>query len=322
MPAPPPRPVNPTRKQRFEFLLEDCKKRMDKTGFLFHPLKIDDEKPLHMHLVFWLPILIFVSLGIGLTIPFWCFCWPSPLDYDVLLKQLGFPVFIASIALPITVAIGRFHGSKQRARANKLNEINIAFNHYFDHRQYFFDYLDKTAIPEMYRGLITVEDPDIVYSLFFPHNKINRQDFTIKKDVFENTLKKMTDKLFTHVNKWVIAVQENRESDNFSAFEDFYCTMPKMFGFRFNKTTSKAFADYADNTDITFFSFCFEGIRDTLQSIQSFNHVQRRGWSVVLAFQPFIDSLKHNRDLIKADVRATEIIMAMCVSDALESESN
>jgi hypothetical protein len=320
LPLPPPRPINPTNSERLVFLIEDFKKRLNKTGFQFHPLRIDEDKSLHMHLVFWFPILLFVSLGISLTIPFWCLCWPNPTDYDILLKQLGFPVFVASLALPITIAIGRFHGSKQRAKANKLNETNIAFNHYFDHKQYFNDYLQKTAIPELYRDLITVDNPEILYSLFFPNNQINRQDFTIDKERFDKKLNAMADKFFVHVDTWVKSVNNGTVEDDFVSFENFVSEMPKVFGLKFSKMTPKAFVDYTNKTSFTFFSFCFEGIRDTLQLIQSFNHTQRRGWSVVLTFQPFIDSLESDENLIQADTKAMEILVAKFASDFIDAD--
>ena len=92
-PAPPPTDPHQSRAARNWLMVT---KKFKAFGFNWHPFSIDDELPLHKHTVFWWPIVFFLGWALLLTKAFWCLCWPNPSDYEVLLNQLGFPVFIAS----------------------------------------------------------------------------------------------------------------------------------------------------------------------------------------------------------------------------------
>lgn len=141
-------------------------------------VSINPDKPLHSHFLFWLPILIFIPLAIVLLFPAWCLCWPSPDKYSAIVEFLRLPTFVASLAIPFTVAIGRFHGSAQRAKSNQLTEKNMTFNHYFDHRGHFYQFLEKIKLPEPYNHFVTISEPSILYELTFPLNSLEKQDMS------------------------------------------------------------------------------------------------------------------------------------------------
>lgn len=150
-------------------------------GFEWNPLSINEYLPLHKLSAFWLSIAIFVGPAIILAYPYFCLCWPEPSSYDELLKHLGFPTFIASLSLPLTVAIGRFHGSKQRASANMLTRNNNAFNHFYNHRQHFVDYLEgKEKV--LFNDIIKLDDAYLLYAFMFSENDESHVSFHLDLD--------------------------------------------------------------------------------------------------------------------------------------------
>ena len=135
---------------------------------------IEPDRALHKHWAFWLPIVLFLGLALVLSSPAWCLCWPNIENYENILKQQSFPIFVASICIPVTVAINRFHSSAQQVKSNALNEENMAFNHYFDHRNHFYDYLNKVLLPEPERHYIKIINPLELYEIIFPLNSPNK----------------------------------------------------------------------------------------------------------------------------------------------------
>ncbi|OJF67567.1 hypothetical protein BK026_01470 [Alteromonas sp. V450] len=156
--------------------------------FEFNPFVVDEKLPLHKLSAFWLPIIIFLTPAIALALPYFCLCWPETSNYDLLLKQLGFPTFIASLCLPLTVAVGRFHGSKQRAKANNLTESNNTFNHYYSHRQHFVDYL-KTKESSLFNDIIVLNDAYLLYSFIFDKNSETEVTFNLNFNNVKERLK-------------------------------------------------------------------------------------------------------------------------------------
>ncbi|GAW97252.1 MULTISPECIES: hypothetical protein [Colwellia] len=123
--------------------------KSNKVRSVFNKLfKIEPNIPLHKNIVFWLPIVFFVTPALVLSFPTWCFCWPNPEAYEAILATQAFPVFIASLAIPFTVAINRFHSSSQRAESNRLAQQNMTFNQYFEHRNHFYKHVETMLLRE------------------------------------------------------------------------------------------------------------------------------------------------------------------------------
>tara|TARA_Y100000310_G_C20649046_1_gene798330 strand:- start:845 stop:1705 length:861 start_codon:yes stop_codon:yes gene_type:complete len=162
---------------------------MDNTKtFEINPFVVNEKLPLHRLGAFWYPIALFVIPALALAFPYFCWCWPAPSNYEALLKQLAFPTFVASLCLPFTVAVGRFHGSKQRAKANNLTEANNTFNHYYSHRQHFVDYL-KTKESSLFNDIITLNDAYLLYSFIFVSNSETKVTFDIDFNAIKKRLR-------------------------------------------------------------------------------------------------------------------------------------
>lgn len=162
---------------------------MNKTKrFEINPFVVNEKLPLHKLGAFWFPIVLFLTPAIALAFPYFCLCWPDTSDYETLLKQLAFPTFVASLCLPFTVAVGRFHGSKQRAKANNLTEANNTFNHYYSHRQHFVDYL-KTKENILFKDIIKLKDAYLLYSFIFEENDETNVTFDYNFNSLKDRLK-------------------------------------------------------------------------------------------------------------------------------------
>ena len=311
-PAPPPTDPNQSNIAQH---WKRVKEKLQAIEFNWRPFSIYDELPLHKHMVFWWPILFFVGWALLLTVPYWCFCWPSPTDYEALLKQLGFPIFVASLCLPISVAVGRFHASKQRAKANTLTVENNAFNNYFAHRNHFMEHIGNAGIPKEYEGFIEVYDSDKLYKTVFPQNSLSEQNFRINKFTYKAQLRRKLKSLYGHINTFVIEVEEGEVERDHEEFEAFARTIPHAFGFRFSDGFAKFYGDYAKRTNFTFFSLCFLAIKYTLLSVHAFNHIQTVGWLIETEFEPYLTSLEENEALINADAKAMEYMVWLLTED-------
>lgn len=165
---------------------------------IWNPLKLDDKTPLNKHMLFWWPIILFVGMGLYLSSPIWCFCIPKAENYADIMKFLGFPIFIASISVPVSLVISRFHSSKLAAKANRLTEKNISFNHYFDLKRHFKDYVNSEMVAIDKHKSIEVVDIERIFEAMFPKNSWERTDLTSSVG---NVVRKFSE--------WVESIQRN-----------------------------------------------------------------------------------------------------------------
>ena len=285
------------------------KKAIKNSQFNWHPFKIEPNKSLHNHMLFWWPLCILIFLALALTKPFWCLCWPSPGDYEVLLKQLGFPLFVASLSIPISVAIGRFHASSQRALSNELTQENNAFNNFFSHRNHFMEYSNGAGIPKEFKGLIEVTDADLLYKMVFPQNDISTTNFRINKSNYKKQLQEKLNLLENYLNQFLYSIENDETNFSPDEFESFAREIPNMFGFVFSDQLAQFYCDYDKRTSTTFFEMCLKAIRDTLLSMHSFNHIQTVGYVIELEFKPYFDSLIKSEAMKGADVIAARMLV-------------
>jgi len=154
---------------------------------VWNPLKLDENAPLNKHFLFWWPVILFVGMGLYLSSPNWCLCLPRVEQYKAIMEFLAFPIFIASVAVPISVVISRFHSSKLAAKANELSEKNNAFNHYFDLKRHFKDYLDIELKKIRNNQSIKIIDTEKLFETIFPKNSWEKTNLTSSiEDVVES----------------------------------------------------------------------------------------------------------------------------------------
>ena len=165
---------------------------------IWNPFRLDDGTPLNKHLLFWWPIILFVGIGLYLSSPIWCFCIPAVEDYKKTMELLGFPIFVASISIPVSLVISRFHGSKLAAKSNMLAEKNIAFNHYFDLKRHFKEYLDGELTSIDKHQSIEIVDIEKLFEAIFPNNSWERTDLTCSID---NVAKQL--------GEWIESIEAN-----------------------------------------------------------------------------------------------------------------
>jgi hypothetical protein len=149
-------------------------------------------------------------------------------------------------------------------------------------------------------------------------NSVGERNYSIPKERYEKELKNQIYCMHQYINKWVIQVNDGVETNDFDTFLDFVERIPNGFGLSFNRNLAKGFIDFHEKSGYSFFAFCFNGIKDTLLSLHRFNHKQQRAWSLLLSFNSLINSVSHNEQLDKADNRAMEILMAICVGNAMK----
>lgn len=263
-------------------------------------LSISPDLALHKHYVFWLPIVLFVGLALIVSFPTWCFCWPAPSDYESILKQQGFPIFIASLSIPITVAVNRFHASSQKAKANELTIQNLAFNHFFDHRKHFNDYLNNVRLPEPQRNFVELVDSNELYSIVFPLNKPNALNMNAPKDVVTEDLEERGKQLFEYINKFVLVHSKGNDPFIDISATEFINKIAEPFGMVLNSNIIEHI-DFREACSVMHLSFT--SILATINKIGQFSHTDFGGWVPVLALLPLIQSTKNTqkKDLFTFD---------------------
>ena len=160
-------------------------------------------KPLHENAIFWwvtiTPCIVSILLVI-LLIPALNF-EISVEGYKYFLTAVTLPLGIASISIVLGVMIGRFHGSKQRAMSISQNEINYqlarksqTFQHYFEHRTQFENWLKSESISLKIVGQTDTIDVNAMglYDLLFSKNTVEYLEYSVDRyELFHQILTMM-----------------------------------------------------------------------------------------------------------------------------------
>jgi hypothetical protein len=242
--------------------------------FIVKSISINPDKPLHEHFIFWLPILIFIPLALVLSFPFWCICWPVPSDYSAIVEFLKFPLFVASLAIPFTVVIGRFHGSAQRARTNRLAEQNMAFNHYFDHRKQFLEFIKGLSLPIPFNKFVTIEEPIKLYELIFPLNRLDNQDMSAPIEVVQDFIQSKVEQVYKITAPMLMEVEKGNELfENSSVFE-YLNEIGSLFGLSFSDDIAHWAWNNPMNHKSKTLDTCFQAISITIDELRNFSHIK------------------------------------------------
>ncbi|MDC3190421.1 hypothetical protein NQU96_11770 [Pseudoalteromonas elyakovii] len=164
---------------------------------------IHEDKALHQNWVFW--IVVLVPLGVV--------CWLMyTLTQDLISDGLynprvsseslasfvnyyAFPITMLTVPLTLAVMINRFHSSKQKAKSNRLVELNNAANSYFSHYNYFKKYLDDIDNVDdmMNRNTfkLAISCP-LAYRKIFTNSTINTPNFDIPESVVDELVKELS----------------------------------------------------------------------------------------------------------------------------------
>lgn len=160
-------------------------------------LKIDPQKPLHHHLLFWIPTVFFGALSLCAGISTSEFGLEHLAYPKRTMDALAYPIFVFSIALPLILAIGRFHASAQRAQSIRISNSTMSFKHYFDHRDAFIEYSRLHQTNSKFIDIRIVK-PFLLYELYYPNSEMNRFDLTPSNttfDLIEERLQKVIEKV-------------------------------------------------------------------------------------------------------------------------------
>lgn len=109
-------------------------------------------------------------------------------------KYYAFP--IASLTVPLTLGVmfNRFHSSKQKAKSNRLVEVNNTANNYFSHFQHFKTYIQNIENKDDLNTFqIEMHSTPSLYKAFLINSTLKNNNFDIPKivaDDFINELKK------------------------------------------------------------------------------------------------------------------------------------
>lgn len=131
-------------------------------------IEIEPNKPLHHHWAFWWPIVVFGSLSCYVGFKTNDFALEYLVSPKVTMDALSYPLFVLSFALPIVLAVGRFHASAQRAETIRISESTMSFKHYYDHREAFVKYME--GYNQKFSGVVvSLQSPITLYEVFYPN---------------------------------------------------------------------------------------------------------------------------------------------------------
>ncbi|TDF41573.1 hypothetical protein EYS14_01595 [Alteromonadaceae bacterium M269] len=156
----------------------------------YYSLKeLDEESPLYTHSIFHLAIAVplIIALGFALMISPGLNAEFSVEGYKQFLDFFNFPLWIAGGSILFGVVVGRFHASKQRARAISQTEVNNNFKNYYEHKKLFINSFKHSGyrISHSYIGpMVDVKlFKETTYGRLFPHNSMtnfNPSCYTLK----------------------------------------------------------------------------------------------------------------------------------------------
>ncbi|MUH73629.1 hypothetical protein [Psychrosphaera haliotis] len=278
--------------------------------------EINRNKPLHKHYIFWAPILLFVPWALILSFPTWCLCWPNTANYDEILKTQGFPIFIASLAVPFTVVINRFHSSYQRAESNRLMLQNMTFNQYFEHRMHFFTYLESLKFRHPYNTFVSINDPDRLYKIVFPLNKIDYQDMSAPNDIVTEKIRNNVKEVHNYVVGFINEMDKGVDPFSEVLPLEFLSKVGESFGVHIDQDILIHVNREGKKEVKSIFHLVFYSFLEVMQSAGQFSHKNFGGWTPVMALDPLLKSLpdkkleefeKYLVDRIIADLGDDEI---------------
>ncbi len=165
---------------------------------------INETKSLHENWSFWsaiiLPFIPVLFFALPLFEEVTLQSNVSATGYVVFIEVFSFPLWIVSSSLVFGIMVGRFHGSKQRAKAIIQRDATIEetrkqneFSNYLNHRDHFHKYLQPIA--ENYDLKV---DAFKIYSIFFSNSTPYSVDINIANNVFE---KKFNELLWDKLKK-------------------------------------------------------------------------------------------------------------------------
>lgn len=149
-----------------------------RTGMNWRWFSIDPRRTLQQQWVFWWPIILLIGAAFGFAVPKFYWGWPDGDVYEQILHNMRLPFLVASLALPVSVAIGRFHGAAQRQLANQIAESNQSFTHYYEHKRFFSeDLIARFDLEDAGYSVSNISNPSTFYKIAFPTNSRENMDY-------------------------------------------------------------------------------------------------------------------------------------------------
>lgn len=160
-------------------------------------------------------------------------------------------------------------------------------------------YLDKMRLAEPYRYCVKITEPDKLYKLVFPLNKIDNQDMSAPKEIVMKLITDEVDSLFDYVNPYVISFNDGIDPFKKETANEFILKVGESFGLTFNDNIINYVDQKEKYTYCTIIDLCFCSILEVINKSGQFSHKDFGGWIPALALGPLLESTKNNEDLKK-----------------------
>lgn len=232
-----------------------------------HFFGIHEDKALHQNWIFWIVVLVPLSI----------ICWlVYTLTQDLISDGLynphvsseslasfvnyyAFPITMLTVPLTLAVMINRFHSSKQKAKSNRLVEINNAANNYFSHFQHFKTYIQNIENSDSLNTTkIEMDSIPSLYRAFFTNSTLKNNNFDIPKFVADDFLNKLKQEV--HSYKEHVDGQTNKENIFYNLQFDLELMKTKE---AVVNSTSKFYKTYHSYVLIYMQIFEFEGVANS-----------------------------------------------------------
>lgn len=224
------------------------------------------------------------------------------------MKDAAYPIFVASLAIPFGVMIGRFHGSAQRKLANDLSNTGMSFNRFYDHRKHFYDFLrENYKPPQRVAQAVYVSKKATFYRFLFPANSPELNNFEMDDEAFRAIAERTREKIEVSIASF----QEKSISESEVSPDDalnFVSEILNQLGLSITDTFQEEFTDTADNSIFEFLLLCIkESLREGFQFAET-DSMSKLGWYFHLSIDDCFSGYKTDKKAIELNNKLVKAI--------------
>lgn len=198
-------------------------------------LQLDPAAGLEKQFLFWLSIGVPVLLGLSLAIPVWIgysldF---SEIGYENFLRISKFPIAICSLAIPLSVLVGKLHGARQSAiqientrkqidntliqiaNTEQDNKTKLYLAH-FDHFCKHIDFVESALTKRYHHLFATDKDPEPLINKIALYKFMYREN-SLRAGVFplDSHFKTFSSNIMSRLLKSYMNVLHSQNRENF-----------------------------------------------------------------------------------------------------------
>ncbi|MDP4536186.1 hypothetical protein Q3O60_08305 [Alkalimonas collagenimarina] len=269
---------------------------------------IDPQLGLHQHAIFWVPVIFFVFLALILSLPLWCWCAPLSLDYEQIMKDATYPIFVASLAIPVGVMVGRFHGSAQRKLSNELSNSGMNFNRFYEHRKHFYDFITENYKPsDQIVRMVYVAYKANLYRILFPKNTPERNYFEMDCAEFKSKISVIRNKIQDSITRFQVK-HSNSESVTFEEALSFIDDILKHFGLAAAKDFQEELSNSDQNSVFGLLLLCIKGsLKEAFQFAET-DLLSKLGWHFHLSLEECFTGYKSDKEALELNEKLLRAI--------------